>query len=246
MAEADVPCGPTRNGACWVNVRVNRIFPTTFRCDAVERGRIEHAAALAGLSVSEFVRRATLAADPQKIAAQAPPDAPRASLRRRRVATVQEIKPFRSPFVHGIEGLGYERVVAHAARQMGIDQCSVAMLLTHVTDAIADAMAAGQVVRWPGLFVAGPYLYRRRDGRRDVFPRFQAAPPLNRTVAESCAPDLARNIELNNHRKRARRAGVQHVREVMDRTRQAIVNQDLKALRVVETLWRDDSPAHAV
>lgn len=224
---------------------MNRIFPVTFRCDLVERDRIEHAARSAGMSTSEFIRRAALAADPQKLAAEAPKDTPRAPLRSPRVA-VQDIKPFRAPFVHGIEGLGYERVVQHAARQMRMDQCSVAMLLTHVVDAIADQMAMGQVVRVPGLFVAGAYVYRRRDGRRDVWPRFQAAPPLNRTVAESCPPDRACNVPLDNHRKGARRQGVQHVREVMQRVRSAIVNQDLRALRVVDSLWRDESPAHAI
>lgn len=225
---------------------VNRVFPITFRCDLVERDRIEHAARSAGMSTSEFIRRAALAANPMKLAAEATQDAPRAPIRPRCVATVQDIKPFRAPFVHGLEGLGYERVVQHAARQMRMDQCSVAMLLTHITDAIADQMAVGQVVRWPGLFVAGPYLYQRRDGRRDIFPRFQAAPPLNRTVAESCPPDRACNVPLDNHRKGARRQGVQHVREVMQRVRSAIVNQDLRALRVVDSLWRDESPAHAI
>ncbi|MBZ0151207.1 MAG: ribbon-helix-helix protein, CopG family [Planctomycetes bacterium] len=225
---------------------MNRIFGVTFRCDLVERDRIEHAARSAGMSTSEFIRRAALAADPKKLAANALQDTPRAPLRRARVATVQDIKPFRAPFVHGLEGLGYERVVQHAARQMRMDQCSVAMLLTHVVDAIADQMAMGQVVRVPGLFVAGAYVYRRRDGRRDVFPRFQATPPLNRTVAESCRPDRAANVALDNHRKGARRQGVQHVREVTQRVRSAIVNQDLRALRVVEAIWRDESPAHAI
>ena len=225
---------------------MNRIFPVTFRCDRVERDRIEHAARSAGLSTSEFIRRAALAADPQKLAEQAPREAPRAPISPGRRASVQDLKPFRTPFVHGLEGLGYERVVQHAARQMRMDQCSVAMLLTHVTDAVADLMAIGQVVRWPGLFVAGPYLYPRRDGRRDVFPRFQAAPPLNRTVAELCPPERAANVPLDNHRKRARRQGVQLAREVMNRVRQSITNQDLRALRVVESLWREDSPAHAI
>ena len=94
--------------------------------------------------------------------------------------------------------------------------------------------------------VAGPYVYERRDGRRDVFPRFQAAPPLNRTVAESCPPERAANLPLDNHRKRARRQGVQRVHDVMRRVRSAIVNQDLRALRVVDALWRDESPAHAI
>jgi hypothetical protein len=32
----------------------------------------------------------------------------------------------------------------------------------------------------------------------------------------------------------------------MQRVRSAIVNQDLRALRVVEAIWRDESPAHAI
>ena len=83
---------------------MNRIFPVTFRCDLVERDRIEHAARSAGMSTSEFIRRAALAADPKKLAANAPQDTPRAPLRRARVATVQDIKPFRAPFVHGVKG----------------------------------------------------------------------------------------------------------------------------------------------
>jgi hypothetical protein len=225
---------------------MNRIFPVTFRCDHVERDRIERAAESAGLSKSEFIRRAALAADPQQLAGSKPAGVPRTPIRSRRPPSTANIKPFRVPFVHGLEGLGFERVVQHAARQMAMDGCSVAMLLTHVTDAIANQMAAGQVVRWPGLFVAGAYMYRRRDGRRDVFPRFQAAPPLNRTVAEKCLAEHVRNVELDNHRKRARRQGVQHVADVMQRVRSAIVNQDLRALRVVEAIWRDESPAHAV
>lgn len=225
---------------------MNKIFPLTFRCDLVERDRIEQAARSAGMSVSEFVRRAALAADPQELAEQAPQGPAPAPPRPRRATTAHDLKPFRTPFVHALEGLAFERVIQHAARQMGMDQCSVAMLLTHVTDAIADQMAMGQVVRWPGLLVAGPYVYERRDGRRDVFPRFQAAPPLNRTVAESCPPERAANLPLDNHRKRARRQGVQKVRDVMLRVRSAIVNQDLRALRVVDSLWRDESPAHAI
>lgn len=225
---------------------MNRIFPVSFRCDLVERDRIECAAEAAGLSTSEFIRRAALAADPQQLAGPRPAGVPRTPIRSRRPPSTANIKPFRVPFVHGLEGLGFERVVQHAARQMGMDQCSVAMVLTHVTDAIANQMAAGQVVRWPGLFVAAAYLSRRRDGRRNVFPRFQAAPPLNRTVAEKCAPGHERNVEMDNHRKRARRQGVQHVADVMQRVRSAIVNQDLRALRVVESIWRDESEAHAI
>ncbi len=225
---------------------MNRIFPVSFRCDLVERDRIERAAEAAGLSTSEFIRRAALAADPQLLAESKPAGVPRTPVRSRRPPSTANIKPFRVPFVHGIEGLGFERVVQHAARQMGMDQCSVAMVLTHVTDAVANEMAAGHVVRWPGLFVAGAYLCPRRDGRRSVFPRFQAAPPLNRTVADLCPLDRVCNVSLDNHRKGARRQGVQHVRAVMQRVRSAIVNQDLRALRVVEAIWRDESPAHAI
>lgn len=225
---------------------MNRIFSVTFRCDLVESRRIEQAARSAGMTTSEFVRRAALAADPEKLAEQAQPDPAPTPPRPLRATSAHDLKPFRTPFVHGLEGLGFERVVQHAARHMRMDQCSVALLLTHVADAIADLMAMGQVVRWPGLFVAGPYLYQRQDGRRDVFPRFQAAPPLNRTVAELCRPERSANESLDNHRKRARRRGVQGVQAVMKRVRQSITNQDLRAFRVVESLWREDSTAHAV
>ena len=61
-----------------------------------------------------------------------------------------------------------------------------------------------------------------------------------------CPPELAKNDELDKHFRRSRRAGVQSVREVMETTRAAITNQDLKAMKIVEDYWRYETAAHAI
>ncbi|MFO1051883.1 MAG: CopG family transcriptional regulator [Planctomycetota bacterium] len=224
---------------------MHKIFPVTFRCDLVERDRIERAARSAGLSTSEFIRRAALAAIPRSSPRMPPQDTPRAPLRRARVATVQDIKPFRSPFVHGIEGLGYERVVQHAARQMHMDQCSVAMLLTHVVDAIADQMAVGQVVSGPACSSRDPTstsvvtvaeTSSRASGRTAIEPdRGRVMPTGTRCKRGARQPPEERAPSGRAARSRSDGSGPS-----------AIVNQDLRALRVVEAIWREESPAHAI
>ena len=130
---------------------------------------------------------------------------------------------------------------------MHTDDCTMARAATFLGEAIANAMMSGVVVRWPGLFVAGPYAATSKTtGEQHVWPRFQANPPLSRDVNEHCSVDLAQNKQLDAHRRRSRRKGIQGVREVMETTRQAITNQDVRALQLIDDYWRDESPAHAI
>ena len=226
---------------------MNRIETITVRCSPAERSAFQSAAACAGMSVSAFARRALLAADPAKLRSGGEPEATASRLPPpRRPRPLTEMRPFRAPFLRGVEGAGFERVVRYAARMMRVDDATMARACTYLAEGIANAFVSGQCVRWPGLFVAGPYRYTRRDGTVAMWPRFQSSPPLNRTVREQCTSDLARNVELDSHRKHARRAGVQTVEQVMETCRRAIQNQDLRALRVMEDWWRHESAAHAI
>jgi len=228
---------------------MNRRDKLTLRANPAEAESIRLAAREAGLSVSEFLRRAAKAVKPEDLRdvepafAQVPIPRRRSPSRR----ALDEVQPFRTPFFRGTEGYGFERSVRHAARMMGIDDATMAMALTHFFEALANAVASGQVVRIPGVFAVGPYKSTSKvTGEDHVYPRFQAAPPMSRDVDARCPTELARNEEMDKHFRRSRREGVQNVREVMDTIRRAIVNQDLRALRAVEDHWRCESEAHAV
>jgi hypothetical protein len=219
------------------------------RVSPAEKADLSAAAEAAGMTLSEFMRRAAKNVSSKALQGDEP-------ARRRAVRLPQrdpqdrsplEIPPFRLPFVRGFEGYGFESAVRFAARRMRTDDCTMARAATFLGEGIASAMMRGIVVRWPGLFVAGPYAaMSKTTGEQRVWPRFQANPPLSRDVDEHCPLDLAQNEQLDAHRRRSRRKGVQGVREVMETTRQAITNQDVRALRMIDDYWRDESPAHAI
>lgn len=220
------------------------------RVSPAEKAAFFSAAEDAGMPVSEFMRRAAKSVDPKRLRQGPEPALPKIEVfrpSRRKSRPLEDIPPFRMPFLHGVQGFGFERAVCFAARQMQIDQHTMALALTYFGEAMAHAIKSGQVFRWPGLFDAGPYLARSKmDDREHVWPRFQANPPLSRDVDENCPPFYAKNEELDAHRRRSRRKGVQGVREVMETVRQAIVNQDVRAQRIVEDYWRDESIEHAI
>ena len=227
---------------------MNRIEKTSVRLNPAELSQIDMAAEEAGLTRSEFIRRAALKTRPDEVRGEATELVrPACSQFATPSRPLTDMPPFRAPFLRGLEGVGFERAVRHAARMMSTDEHTMAIAITHFFEAVANALASGQIVRIPGVLVAGPYRSRsKRTGEEQVYPRFQAAPPLSRDVNERCPPELAKNDELDRHFRRSRRAGVQSVREVMETTRAAITNQDLKAMKIVEDYWRYETAAHAI
>ena len=169
---------------------MNRIDKVSVRLSPAEVSRIDEAADAAGLTRSEFLRRAALKVTPDEVRKESPEPARRPRARAPRpTRPISDIPPFRAPFLHGFEGFGFERCVSQAARMMSTDEHTMAMALTHFFEALANALLSGQVVRIPGVLVAGAYVSKsKRTGEERVYPRFQAAPPLSRDVSELTLP----------------------------------------------------------
>lgn len=224
----------------------------TIRVSHSEKAALTILARSRGLSLSEFVVSAAksvgsqVVGDLKQVADFHAAMARKRPTRRRKVERDVSVGNFKVPYLQRRHAAPFEDVVRYVAREMQTDEMSVAILMTHVTEGIADVLASGQVFRWPGLFVVGPYRIETSEGSYCV-PRFQANPPLKNLVRWSCDVELACNRSLDAHRRRRRPDRHGTIRSLMEATRYTIAGQDLRALEAMQHFdsdWRSSSPLH--
>jgi len=222
------------------------------RVTAAEKAALHTLARSRGLTLSEFVVSACKALGTQVVSdLQQATDlhatmARRRPVRRRQDEQRKDLGVFRAPYLQRREAAPFEGVVRYVAREMHTDEMSVAILMTHLAEAIADVVSSGQVFRWPGMFAVGPYLVETSDGAYCV-PRFQANPPLKNHVRWNSDPERACNRTLDAHRRRRRPDRQGTLRSLMESTRHTIAKQDLRMLEHLsyfDSSWRDFSPPH--
>jgi uncharacterized protein (DUF1778 family) len=170
----------------------------------------------------------------------------RAPYRARRMLKGRQVEPFKVPYLHGQDAAPFEEVVRYVAREMHTDEHTVAILMTHLVEGIADVVVSGRVFRWPGFFAVGPFRVQTKEGDQ-CRPRFQAYPPLLNHVVWNCPVERACNKEMQAHRRRRRKDRFGTLRSLMESTRYVIAKQDLKILDAMVRLnsdWRDFAPTH--
>ncbi len=148
------------------------------------------------------------------------------------------LAPLKVPFLRRKYARSFERVVAFVAERMHASQHSVARALSFFAEAVGDEVANGQVVRFPGFFVAGPW--RTERGIAEVVPRIQASPPFSNHVLFNCGLGDAQNRALQAHRRR-RRGRISLLPKAMEAFRARIEAQDRSILDGLEG-WREFGP----
>ena len=229
-----------------------KLAKLSIRVTEAEKAALQALARSRGLTLSEFVVSACKALGMQvaeslhQVVDLQVKMARRKPVRRRRDERRDDLGVFKAPYLQRREAAPFEGVVRYVAREMHTDEMTVAILMTHLAEAIADVIASGQVFRWPGMFVAGPYLSEAKDGAY-CKPRFQANPPLKNHVRWNCEPERACNLTLDAHRRRRRPDRQGTIRSLMESTRYTIARQDLQMLEHLsffDSNWRDFSPPH--
>jgi hypothetical protein len=203
----------------------------------------------AGKTLSEYVLESAIATGRSQL------DETRASVPRgiaaprliRASRTTDRPRPdpmtFRLPSMPGDYGAPFEEVVRFVAVKMRTDPHTVAIALTYVAEGIGRTLAQGRVLRWPGLFIAGPYRVER-EHFTCCLPRFQSYPPLTQLIWEECPPELGRNRELDAHRRRRRPERSHSLETFLRQQRHAISLQDLRIIETLDSDWRLSSPTH--
>lgn len=160
--------------------------------------------------------------------------------RRRRSRKPREFRPLKTPFLREADAAGFEEVVHYVAEKMNCDAITIAVLLTHLGEAIGNVLAKGEVFRWPGVLIAGSYA-TVKSGVACSVPRFQANPPLIEHVKWSCPVADACNKQMDAHRRRRRPDRSGSLSTVMGIARNCYLKQDKERLRFLEDNWRRDS-----
>jgi uncharacterized protein (DUF1778 family) len=205
-----------------------------------------------GVSLSEFVVSA--AKDSGLRAAKSLDEATkvrtltqrRAPYRARRTLKGRPVEPFKVPYLQARDAATFEEVVRYVAREMHTDEHTVAILMTHLVEGIADVVVSGRVFRWPGFFAVGSVRVQTKEGDQ-CRPRFQAYPPMTKHVLWNCSMERACNKEMQAHRRRRRKDRFGTLRSMMESMRYTIAKQDLKILDAMLRLnsdWRDFAPTH--
>lgn len=135
----------------------------------------------------------------------------RSRVRRKLDPTPENLKGrFRAPFLRRADAIGFERVIAQSARQMGISELSSARHTSYFLEALAECVAGGLVVRIPGVGAFGPWHSENASGIDGCIPRFVAGPPFREYVQAVCPARSNRNRELQalRRRRRGRRSSV--------------------------------------
>lgn len=229
-----------------------KLAKLSVRVTAAEKAALQALARSRGLTLSEFIVSACkalgtqVAENLQEVVDLQVKMARRKPVRRRKEDQRKDLGVFKVPYLQAREAAPFEGVVRYVAREMRADEMTVGILMTHLGEAIGDVLACGQVFRWPGMFVVGPYLVETSDGAHCV-PRFQASPLLKNHVLWNCEPDRACNRTLDAHRRRRRRDRQGTLRSLMESTRHTIAKQDLRMLEHLsyfDSNWRDFSPTH--
>jgi hypothetical protein len=218
----------------------------TIRVSALEKAALASLAKVHGLSLSEFLLRSGKSAGMNLIESVRHRAAlneifTRPKPRRRPIPTSPP--KFRVPYLQARHAAPFEEVVSFVADRMNSSEHTIAVAMTYIGEAISNAVAEGYVFRWPGFFAVGPYLVEGRDGLH-CRPRFQANPPFVNHVSMNCSGALARNREMQAHRRRRRHDRSGTTPDVMFRMRHAIARGDVRVLDYFESAWRDDSPIH--
>ena len=149
-------------------------------------------------------------------------------------------KDLKIPFLQREHARPFERVVAEVARKMHASQFSVARLLSFFAESVGEEVRNGNVFRFPGFFIVGPWLPAEGTGPGGCLPRFQADLPFKTLVQWTCPEDAAQNRSLQAHRRRSRKKP-SLLPQAMEAFRARIEAQDKAYLDSIEE-WRAYGP----
>jgi nucleoid DNA-binding protein len=94
------------------------------------------------------------------------------------------------------QALPLQRCLEQASRETGVSQHTVALVMSHFLERLADEVSLGRVVRIPGFGMFAPKYY---PGSESIAPKFSASRGFRVQVSETAPHTMEGARALENH-----------------------------------------------